>query len=498
MAPSLATLIFFVGVVGLFLFARDREARTSLALWIPVAWLAIGGSRNVSVWLGAGGPVSADQYLEGSPLDRNLLSGLIALGVVVLMVRGRQTLELLRKNLPLVVFFLYCAASILWSDFPFVALKRWMKVAGNVVMVLVILTEEDPAAAFKQFLVWTAFILVPSSILLIKYHPEMGRYYDQWEGTLYNSGVTTDKNLLGVICLVLGFGVLSRFVDTLRVPGPAARRLVAVGVVFAMDIWLLVIAHSATSLVCFLLGATLIVLFVYIGRGKSWFVHVTVASLAIVGLGAYFLPPVRAFFIESAGRDATLTGRTELWGDVLRMDTHPWFGAGFESFFLGPRLEFLWEKYWWHPNEAHNGYLETYLTLGAIGLSLIGLLLVTGYRNAIRIYRNDPVSGSLRLAFLIIAPIYNMTEAAFKVMNPMWILFLAAVTALPALLPEKAASEEPVLAKNRPVSPWMDQPRSVSAGSRDFSTPPARRAPDDRGWPRPVSVGGGGPPQKYR
>jgi len=122
---SLATLVFAAGVVGLFLLDRDRESRSSPALWLPVVWLAIGGSRNVSVWLGAGGPVSADQYLDGSPLDRVLLTVLIIAGLIVVVARGRRTGNVLRQNGPLIVFFLYCAASALWSDFPFVAMKRW-------------------------------------------------------------------------------------------------------------------------------------------------------------------------------------------------------------------------------------------------------------------------------------------------------------------------------------------------------------------------------------
>jgi hypothetical protein len=43
----------------------------SLALWIPMTWLAIGGSRVVSAWLDPNAQVSAaDAYLEGNPLDR--------------------------------------------------------------------------------------------------------------------------------------------------------------------------------------------------------------------------------------------------------------------------------------------------------------------------------------------------------------------------------------------------------------------------------------------
>src|SRR5512138_135289 len=232
MPPHLASLVFLVGVIGLFWLDRDREGRSSLALWVPVSWLAIGGSRNVSVWLGNSGPVSADQYLEGSPLDRALLTVLIVIGLGLLIGRRERTVDVLKRNAPLVIFFMYCAASTLWSDFPLVAFKRWTKVLGNVVMVLVVLTEVDPAYALKRFLSWTAYLLIPASVLIIKYYPDLGRYYDRWDGKAYYSGVTTDKNLLGCTCLVLGLGIVLRFVEVLRERGQDRMRLfVVVGTV---------------------------------------------------------------------------------------------------------------------------------------------------------------------------------------------------------------------------------------------------------------------------
>jgi O-antigen ligase len=404
----------------------------SAALWLPIVWLAIGASRNVSVWLG-GSAVTLDpeQYLEGSPLDRNLMSLLIVAGVAVLVVRSQRTIEVLRRNWPLLLFFAYCAASTLWSDFPFVAFKRWTKALGNVIMVFVVLTEADAGLALKRFLTRTAFVLIPASILIIKYYPALGRYYDRWEGTQFISGVTTDKNLLGVTCLVLGLGVLSRFMETFREPEHRVRTFLAIGIVLAMNIYLLSAAHSATSLGCFLLGSGILLFLGLFRRPRPGLVHLMVAGLCSVGLVAYFFPNVYEFAVHSFGRNTTLTGRTDLWGDVIALVRNPWFGEGFESFFLGNRLEILWRKYWWHPNEAHNGYLETYLTLGFLGLGLLGTLIVTGYSHAMNVYRRDPASGSLRLAFLVIAPIYNLTEAAFKVTNPLWILFLLTVAAVP-------------------------------------------------------------------
>src|SRR5439155_19424970 len=194
----LATLVFVLGILGLFLLDRDRKAQTSIALWLPIAWLVLGGSRQVSVWLGASAfTQSADQYLEGSPMDRAILSGLITVGLLVLGARAQRTGEAMRRNVPLLVVLLYCAASTLWSDFPFVALKRYTKALGNVVMVLIVLTDPDPRSALKKFLTRTAFLLVPPSILLIKFYPVLGRYYDRWEGTQFYSGVATDKNMLG-------------------------------------------------------------------------------------------------------------------------------------------------------------------------------------------------------------------------------------------------------------------------------------------------------------
>ena len=153
---------------------------------------------------------SSDQYLDGSSLDRAILSCFIFAALVILFARAQRTREVLQHNAPLLIFLLYCLASTVWSDYPFVALKRWTKALGSFTMVLIVLTDSDVVSAIRQLVIRTAFILIPSSILLIKYYPEMGRYYDRWEGTVSYSGVATDKNALGAMCLILGLGTVCR------------------------------------------------------------------------------------------------------------------------------------------------------------------------------------------------------------------------------------------------------------------------------------------------
>ncbi len=464
MPGLLATAVYALGILGLFTLDRDPRSRTSPALWIAVAWLSIGASRNVGEWLGTA-PVlaSPDQYLDGSPLDRVIFTGLLAAGVMVLLTRGQRTGALLRANAPLVAFFLFCAVSVVWSDYPVVAFKRWAKALGNAVIVLVVLTDPDPRAAVKQLLARSGFLLVPLSVLLIKYYPALGRGFDFWTGRAYNMGVAIDKNGLGVICIVFGLGSLWRLLAALNTGQPSrmARPLIVHGAVLAMALWLFSMADSATSLGCFIIGGALLVL-------TNWWAFTrspTVVSVLTVGtvsacvFGLFFNTDVGV--VQAMGRDPTLTTRTELWANILRIPVDPLFGTGFESFWLGERAKELWRIHWWHPNQAHNGYLEVYLNLGWIGVTLLGVMMVWGYRNVVGALRADPELGRLNLAFFVAAVVYNLTEAAFKVTHPIWIAFLLAVAASSAVA-EPSTSPGP----RAPLAP-----PSFSPGSRRLPRP---------------------------
>lgn len=435
MPPPVASLVFTAGIIGLFLMDRDRNARTSWALWIPIIWLSIAASRFVSEWLNAAplDPNAADQYMEGNPLDRAILTGMVVIGVIVLISRGRKVLAFLRTNWPILLYLLYCAFSIFWSDFPEIAFKRWIKALGDFVMILLVLTDPDRPAAIKYFLGRVGFVLIPTSILLIKYYPVWGRAYDRWEGTQSFTGVGTDKNMLGMMCLVTGLATVWRISHFIR-GGKSARKMgpmIAQGTILVMAIWLLYKANSMTSISSFVAGSGLIVMTTIPKfAGKRRLIHLAAAVLIFGAVSTLFLS-LGSGLLASVGRNPTLTGRTELWGLLFGMVRNPWFGTGFGSFWLGPRLAKLWSIYWWHPNESHNGYIEIFLNLGWLGIIILGLILIAGYRNATRLLRVDPEAGRFALAYFVASVMYNFTEAGFKTMNPVWIAFLLVVMVVP-------------------------------------------------------------------
>ena len=84
------------------------------------------------------------------------------------------------------------------------------------------------------------------------------------------------------------------------------------------------------------------------------------------------------------------------------------------------RVEQSGEIYWWHPNEAHNGYLEIYLTW--TDSPLTGLIMTTFWRVRASLFR-DFEWGRYRLGFLAAVVLSNWTEAAVRAFHPSWFIF---------------------------------------------------------------------------
>ncbi|TAM83892.1 MAG: O-antigen ligase family protein [Acidobacteria bacterium] len=442
---SIATLVCGFVILGLFAIYHDPKSRTSPSLWIPTVWILLAGSRMVSLWFDnpADALQTASQVGEGSPLDRLILTGLLMLGILVLMCRARRVMKVLMMNWPLLAFFGYCALSTYWSATPQVAMKRWFKATGDLVMVLIILTDRNRGEAIKRVITRVAFILMPLSVLLIQFYPDIGRAYNPEDGEIANIGVTTNKNMLGVICLVAGLGCVWLFMKALREERRKNRQLLALVAALGTIAWLFAVANSITPLFCFLTGAALMVVVNLPGMQRPKNVHLAVGGMLSIAALIFMFPEIFTSIVQLFGRNSTLTGRTDLWKALIAMDTHPLFGTGFESFWLGNRLEQLWSMFPWQPNEAHNGYLEVYLNLGWVGVILLANLLVTGYRRLIDVYRRDPMAGSLRLAYFSAAAAYNFAEAGFRMLDPMWIFLLLAVIAVPDIASREEAEIRP-------------------------------------------------------
>ena len=164
-----------------------------MTLWVPLVWMFLAGSRWVSSWLNLAPTfASANDYAEGSPVDRAVFFGLIVAGILILARRKIDWQGLVVNNKWIVLYLLYCLASMAWTDDPTTLMKRWVKDLGNPIMALVILTEPRPYEAIGIVLRRLAFLMLPLSLLFIRYYPELGRAYHA-DGSPMFTGVGPSK-----------------------------------------------------------------------------------------------------------------------------------------------------------------------------------------------------------------------------------------------------------------------------------------------------------------
>jgi O-antigen ligase len=299
-------------------------------------------------------------------------------------------------------------------------------------MALVILTEPNPYQAGGVILRRLAFLLLPLSVLFIRYFPDLGRSYHV-DGSPMYTGVGHQKNDLGLMCLITGIYFAWNF---LRYRTAGYKLLVKENgtdfLLILMLLWLLRMSNSQTSLVCIIV--TIGILFTtrigFIAKQPSRIV-------GLGGLGALLFAVlestlhIKDFVLELLGRDPTLTNRTEVWEVLSRFEVNAMIGAGFMSFWSGRRLEGIWAILGTGINQAHNGYLEQYFNLGYVGVAFIAVIILSGLVKVRKRLDIDYPSSILRLCIIVSAVFYNYTEAAFYGVSNMWLLLMFAVIEMP-------------------------------------------------------------------
>ena len=421
----------------MIIFSRDRFL-TAAYHWLPLCWMLLAGTQALGMLrvlgINIGGQV--DSATAGSPVERSLFLLMLILGIYLLSLRRHILPATLRANAPLIVLFTYIAISISWSPLPEVSLKRYIKMVGALTMALLIATENNPAKALHSLLSRYLWIVLTGSLFTILLVPEIGKVVN-YDGSISNAGICFGKNGLGQCALAATLMATIPIIDKGR-----AGLTTSNGSMLLLAVLILIIAHSATSLMVTMIVVALLLLI----RMFSILTPIHAGGIAlytVILLGATFALAenlttnfsIAEYVIESLGKDATLTGRTELWNDVWKLASErPVLGHGTGSFWVGevgvsrPILE----TYYWPPNQAHNGYLDVIAELGFVGLALVLIVAAYGIYNAFKLLPHDHQYAMLKIALISSVLLLNMTESSFcRITHRVWLYMLLAVTIPP-------------------------------------------------------------------
>jgi O-antigen ligase len=446
--------------------------RPSAWIFIPYIWLFLISSRAISRWLSMtplDGSVPDPDLSDTSPLDSAVLLGLMILGLFCLGSRAKLTKEVLSRNKYVVLLYLHMVASIAWSNFPFISLRRCVRSIGTLEMVLMVLTEGNVLVAIRALLRRLYLVHIPLSVIAIKYFRNIGVAWGTWDGGEMWVGLALDKNSLGQVALCGGLVATWRALQNWG--RQKLARLAPDLVLLGLTLWILrgsKDSYSSTAVSGYIIGVGILcglqLLRPKAGRAKGLILtgligFLIAAPAAYVALAAFDTTPAE-LLTSAAGRDSTLTGRTGLWQDLLDNGAKkPVLGVGFGAFWVGPIGYAMYPlENWsrttpgWRPKQGHNGYLDVYVELGDVGVILLLIVIALAFAGALNDLASQFEIGSLRLVLLLSVVLNNLTEASFlKGTHSLWFVFLLVAINVPAqrrqqhaAVPQRCAFAEPV------------------------------------------------------
>lgn len=353
-------------------------------------------------------------------------------------------------NAPLMVFLLGLPiVSALWSVSPSESIQRGIAVLGSSLFAVYLASQVAPREALR-LVALGATIAAAISVVLIVALPSVGVMQDApWAGTW--SGAHMHKNAMGQMTAL---GTVLCLIVLMQSPRPLSP---AIASGLALNALLLAGSRSLSAqLVC---GACVLLL-LGVGRFVRFvFDNALLLVLLIAPPLFYVLFTLSAddvfALLGAMGKDATMSSRVPLWQLLAEhMEGRWWLGYGYEAFWTedNPAVRDIERKLYFRPYYSHNGYIELWIALGAVGFAIVTALLVRfAYMAAALLYRDDrnPVFLAA-FTYILMFLLQNGSESTILQRNNMsWVFFVLLYLALA----EAMAAPRATLSDARPRLP---------------------------------------------
>jgi O-antigen ligase len=363
--------------------------------------------------------------LESSAQGNDILTQLTWLtiyGVTFLLfiVRGRQCFHVATRDKLLLLLIGIAIVSILWSAEPSGTMRRSVALVGTTSFGVYLATRYGTGELLR-LLAWALGISALLSLVFALALPSYGIFIDD-RGAAWQ-GVYVHKNYLGRV-MALGAVIFLLIALDAR----SYRWIAWAGC--GLSVILLSLSNSFAAMASLLMVLLLSPLY----RALRWNYFLAMPSfmVAIVagGIVTTLFVTNTANVLTELGRDPTLTGRTDVWGAVVEaIRQRPWLGYGYGGFWLGWAGESarVALQAGFMPGHAHNGFLNLWLELGLLGVSVFVLAFsLTLLRAVAQARSTKTVEGFWPLVFLTFFVLYNLTESSLLGHNDIfWILYVA-------------------------------------------------------------------------
>jgi exopolysaccharide production protein ExoQ len=317
------------------------------------------------------------------------------------------------RSLPiasLIVYLVFASASVTWAYSPDFAFSRL--VAQVMVFIVVILPYALPIRVKYTIAgvhLCFAVSLAVSAVYVLTTPPS----------PIGHPGYFIHKQELGLL------GALGAILSAHELMRRGWRRLVA-PIFLCLAFWLVLESQSKSALgyALFSLVASWPILLLC----KKTRLTPALIVAAVVVTSMFVSNPIERIGYRLYG-DATLTGRTGIWGFAnYRISQKPWFGWGFHSYYFVPNSpQDEAPGYIREMPSSHSGYLDLKLETGRIGYAIFLVFIYSSLHLLERVRRIDPVRAWCFLSIELFAVLINLLDTHWLGLGPFWLLYLVVV-----------------------------------------------------------------------
>ncbi|MFQ3177510.1 MAG: exopolysaccharide production protein ExoQ [Pseudoalteromonas tetraodonis] len=356
-----------------------------------------------------------------TPLNGILLYILLSLFSALLLVNVKNIKQSFQQNSSLNYLLLlnfWAFLSIFWSETSALSLYRFYYQILMLLSVAYILHSLNYKKREKVLLVFF-YVLLVIDLFVIAFIPSLGQMGNGISGLHYH------KNQLGGILAIISVVFYFSSQSTIK---KKSFSLILIAVCFLIG------AKTAffTASICILMPLILKHLMFYFKFNSLLYVVkcLSILLLFIVFiLVPFYIENILDFFVYDLPPEI-LTGRGAIWSLALSSLDSFYVGEGFSSFWQVDESVSVVaanaidnETMWFLKIEqAHNGYIDMLLSLGAVGVFLLMLLIYKSLINSLIAFRYGNL---LPLSIWLLTILFNFTETSFMYyFSPTWFVFL--------------------------------------------------------------------------
>jgi O-antigen ligase len=239
-------------------------------------------------------------------------------------------------------------------------------------------------------------------------------------------GIYVHKNVMGKVM------VLAAMVFWLLATNPQKKSWLTwvdwIGL--GLSFFLVIMSKSSSSMINLITIFALIPIYSTLHWRYYLMVPSIMTAIGIGGILSLWFSANAATVLDGIGKDATLTGRADMWPYIIEMiEKHPWLGYGYNGFWgtADDPGAYVWAAAKWMPPNAHNGFLDLWLELGLLGVVVFAIGFgQTIVKGLIWIRHNQAGESIWFLLYLTNLVLANLSESSLLNRNDIfWLLYVS-------------------------------------------------------------------------